>query len=98
MANPFSGKTTTAVKKLQGALMWVGPEITYLRQGNAFNFDSEEPPKFLQRYINECPSVAVLLVPAADYLFAQKEVLRTGSKLWAAANAVNKYFNSGGKT
>jgi hypothetical protein len=72
------------------AVMYAGPEVTYLRPGMVFR--SGELPKFLAGYIEECPEVGELFVPAANYAAARADVERVGSKLWLAARAVSDHF------
>lgn len=95
MATRSDTKTPTRSSRAipEGPLIWVGPSITYLRPG--FGFDGSKLPEFIRRYIMACPEVGKLLVPAADYLSARKEVRQVGSKLWAAAQAVTRHFQGG---
>jgi hypothetical protein len=60
-------------------------------------FRAPKFPRFLVRYIDECPAVADCLVPLCNFPRDKGEVQRVGTQLWLAAQTVTKYF-SGGKT
>ena len=92
MAKKLTGETASAKAV---ALIYVGPQLLYLRLGSTFS--SSALPIFIHRYAQECPEIRALLVPASDFLTARVEVARVGSELWAAAQAVTKHFAGGNK-
>lgn len=82
---------TSAELPADGVLIWVGPPILYLEKLGK-TFSARKAPKFIGRYIEQCPDVRKLFVSAEEFAAARREVRRLGSELHQAAEVVRKHF------
>lgn len=74
----------TADRPAPEPVIYAGPRVGLLRPGMTF----VERPAFLDRYIEQCPAIEQLLLPAAEWLQRRAEVAQRASALWFAAQAV----------